>query len=147
MDCRDDLHSHLNTQSILTAMGQDPALAAEAGAYVRALQWAALPFYCYIVVRSFLAALERPGWALVIAVLAVMFNALANWCLIFGHFGFPKLGIVGSGIATTLSSALMFIGLVIVVLRDRQFRRYRLFGRFWRADWARYRELLRDPQL
>lgn len=30
-----------NTQSILTAMGQDPALAAEAGAYVRALQWAA----------------------------------------------------------------------------------------------------------
>ncbi|MDA4832732.1 MATE family efflux transporter, partial [Enterobacter hormaechei] len=61
----------------------------------------------------------------------------------FGHFGFPKLGIVGSGIATTLSSALMFIGLVIVVLRDRQFRRYRLFGRFWRADWARYRELLR----
>ncbi|PRD53277.1 MATE family efflux transporter [Phyllobacterium myrsinacearum] len=132
-----------NTQHILTAMGQDPALAAEAGAYVRALQWAALPFYCYIVVRSFLAALERPGWALVIAILAVMFNALANWCLIFGHFGFPKLGIVGSGIATTLSSALMFIGLVIVVSRDRQFRRYRLFGRFWRADWARYGELLR----
>jgi multidrug resistance protein, MATE family len=132
-----------NTKTILIAMGQDPALAAEAGNYVRALQWAVLPFYCYIVVRSFIAALERPGWALVIALFAVAFNALANWLLIFGHFGFPRLGIVGSGIATSLSSALMFAGFVIVISFDKQFRRYRLFGRFWRADWPRYRELLR----
>jgi len=132
-----------NTKAILIAMGQDHALAAEAGNYVRALQWAVLPFYCYIVVRSFIAALERPGWALVIALFAVAFNALANWLLIFGHFGFPKLGIVGSGIATSLSSALMFGGFVVVISLDKQFRRYRLFGRFWRADWPRYRELFR----
>ena len=132
-----------NTTPILLAMGQDPALAADAGTYVRALQWAILPFYFYIVLRSFMAALERPGWALVIGLLAVGFNALANWCLIFGHFGFPRLGIVGSGIATSLSSVLMFAGLVVVISLDPKFRRYRLFGRFWRADWPRYFELMR----
>ena len=132
-----------NTTPIFLAMGQDPALAADAGTYVRALQWAILPFYFYIVLRSFMAALERPGWALVIGLLAVGFNALANWCLIFGHFGFPRLGIVGSGIATTLSSVLMFAGLVVVISLDPKFRRYRLFGRFWRADWPRYFELMR----
>jgi MATE family multidrug resistance protein len=132
-----------NTKTILIAMGQDAGLAAEAGNYVRALQWAVLPFYFYIVLRSFIAALERPGWALVIALLSVGLNALANWLLIFGHFGFPKLGIVGSGIATTLSSIVMFAGLAVVICLDKKFRRYRLFGRFWRADWPRYGELLR----
>lgn len=132
-----------NTASILRAMGQDAGLAVEAGHYMRALQWAVLPFFGYIVLRSFIAALERPGWALVIAVLSVAFNALANWALIFGHFGFPKLGIVGSGIATTLSSVMMFAGLVFVICTDKTLRRYRLFGRFWRADWPRFVELLR----
>jgi MATE family multidrug resistance protein len=37
----------------------------------------------------------------------------------------------------------MFIGLAAVVMLDRRFRRYRLFGRFWRADWERFREIWR----
>ena len=32
----------------------------------------------------------------------------------------------------------MFVGLAAVVMLERQFRRYRLFGRFWRADWPRF---------
>ena len=90
-----------NTEAILAAMGQDPELAQEAGIYVHWLQWAVLPFYGYIVLRSFMAALERPRWALVIVVIAVAFNAFANWCLIFGNLGFPRMGIAGSGLATT----------------------------------------------
>ncbi|MEP7452472.1 MATE family efflux transporter [Phyllobacterium sp. SB3] len=132
-----------NATPILLAMGQDVGLSAEAGTYVRALQWAILPFYFYIVLRSFMAALERPGWALVIAFMAVGFNALANYALIFGHFGFPPMGIVGSGIATALSSVLMFSGMVLIISLDRRFRRYHLFGRFWRADWPRYGQLMR----
>ena len=110
---------------------------------MRWLQWAVLPFYGYIVLRSFMAALERPRWALVIVVIAVTFNAFANWCLIFGNLGFPRMGIAGSGLATTLSSILMFVGLAIVVSVERGFRRYHLFGRFWRADWPRFRGLMR----
>ena len=132
-----------HVEAILVAMGQDPALAKEAGVYVHWLQWAVLPFYGYIVLRSFVSALERPRWALVIVVIAVLFNAFANWCLIFGNLGFPKMGISGSGLATTLSSILMFGGLAVVVSVERQFRRYRLFGRFWRADWPRFKGLLK----
>ena len=35
----------------------------------------------------------------------------------------------------------MFVLLAAVILTDRKFRRYHLFGRFWRADWPRFREL------
>ncbi|WP_274426857.1 MATE family efflux transporter [Chelativorans sp. YIM 93263] len=130
-------------EAILLAMGQDPALSAAANEYMRTLQWAALPFFGYIVLRSFTSALERPGWAMVITVFCVAFNVLANWCLMFGNLGFPAYGIAGSGMATTLSSIFLFFGLVIVVSLDRQFRRYQLFGRFWRPDWPRYVGLLK----
>lgn len=132
-----------NTEPILLAMGQQPELATLAGTYVRALQWGLLPFYAYIVLRSFISALERPRWALVVAFVAVVFNAFGNWVLVFGNLGFPAFGIAGSGAATALANALMFAGLALVVITDRGFRRYRLFGRFWRSDWPRFRSLLR----
>lgn len=132
-----------HSEAILLAMGQDPSLSAEAARYVRMLQWGLLPFLGYIVLRSFISALERPNWALAIAFMAVVFNAVANWALIFGHLGMPALGIAGSGLATTLSNTLMFAGMSAVVTIDRRFRRYYLFGRFWRADWPRFRALWR----
>ena len=61
--------------------GTDPArhrpgagLATAAGGYIRALQWSLLPFLLYLVLRSFLAALERPGWPLLISLLALPVN-------------------------------------------------------------------------
>lgn len=132
-----------NGETILLAMGQEPALAAEAGIYLRALQWGLLPFYFYIVLRSFITTLERPGWATVVAFIAVGVNLLGNWALVFGHLGAPALGIVGSGIATSFSSLMMFVGMVLVVSLDRRFKRYRLFGRFWRSDWSRFWQLMR----
>jgi MATE family multidrug resistance protein len=132
-----------NSETILVAMGQDPALSAMAGAYVHSLMWGLLPFYGYVVLRSFISALERPGWALAVAFAAVAFNAFANWVLVFGHLGMPALGIRGSGLATTLSNLIMFAGLAAVVVTEPRFRRYHLFGRFWRSDWPRFRTLVR----
>jgi MATE family multidrug resistance protein len=130
-------------EAILLAMGQEPALAAAAGGYIRSLMWSLLPFLFYLVLRSFLAALERPGWALVVGLLAIPLNLAIAWVLMFGQFGFPRLGLAGAGVATTLSSTFMFLGLALVVVLDRRLRRYHLFGRFWRADWARFRALWR----
>src|SRR5918993_3098028 len=100
-----------NGEWILLAMGQEPLLAQQAGDYMRALQWSLLPFLLYLVLRSFLAALERPAWGLVISLLALPVNVGAAWCLMRGEFGLPRLGLVGAGVATTLSSAVMCLGL------------------------------------
>jgi MATE family multidrug resistance protein len=131
------------TEPILRLLGQDPQLSARAAEYMHTFQWALLPFLAYLVLRSFLAAMERPLWALWAGAIGFVANALAAWCLIFGKLGFPRLELVGAGIATTFSSAVMFGVLALVVLYDRRFRRYRLFGRFWRADWPRFRQLWR----
>ncbi|MET3662128.1 MATE family efflux transporter [Aquamicrobium ahrensii] len=131
-----------NGERILLAMGQEPALARDAGHYLRTLQWGLLPFFLYVVLRSFIATLERPGWATVAAFIGVTVNLVGNLVLVFGHLGFPRMGIVGSGLATSIANFSMFLGMVLVVTLDRRFRRYRLFGRFWRADWQRLRQLL-----
>jgi multidrug resistance protein, MATE family len=130
-----------NSERIMLGIGQQPPLAALAGDYVFMLQWGILPFYIYIVLRSFISALERPGWALVVGIAAIVFNAMANYALIFGNFGFPVMGVEGAGLATTLSSIFMCLGLILTVMLDRKFRRYRLFGRFWRPDWQRFRQV------
>jgi MATE family multidrug resistance protein len=132
-----------NGERILLAMGQEPLLAQQAGDYMRALQWSLLPFLLYLVLRSFLAALERPGWPLVIGLLAVPVNFAAAYALMLGKFGLPALGLVGAGLGTVISSTFMFVGLAVVIGFDRQLRRYHIFGRFWRADWPRYRTLWR----
>jgi multidrug resistance protein, MATE family len=131
------------SESLLVAMGQDAALSAAAATYVHALQWALLPSWCYLVLRCFVSAMERPAWALLIGAAAVLVNAVANWCLMLGHCGCRPLGIAGSGFATLLSSLVMFAALGLVVCVVEPFRRYQVFAEFWRPDGPLLRALWR----
>jgi len=124
-------------EAILLAIRQPPELAAQAGIYLRALLWALPPFLGFLVLRSFVAALQRPRSALWVALAGILFNAVADWALVFGHLGFPAMGLVGAGIASATASAFLLLGMIVVVARDRHFRRYRLFGRAWQPDWQR----------
>ena len=126
------------SEAILLFLGQDPQLSADAASFIRAMQWGLLPFLFFLILRSFISALERPIWSLLVGGGAVIFNALVNYALIFGKAGLPALGLVGAGIGSALSNLLMFLGMAAVVTLHPRFRRYRLFGRFWRADWERF---------
>ncbi len=132
-----------HTEAILASMGQAPHLAEAAGIYVRALQWGFLPILWFTVLRCFLGARERPQAALYVTGFGILLNGALNWGLIFGHFGLPAWGLFGAGIASALAQFGMFGLLVGFILWDARFRRHHLFGRFWRADWPRLRELWR----
>jgi MATE family multidrug resistance protein len=127
----------------LALLGQDPAIVAVAADYVDALAWGLLPALWFMVLRQFTGALQRPRAALVAQLVALAVNVLGNWALIFGNLGMPALGVVGSGVATTIANWVSFLGLLGFVLVDRRMRRYSLLGRFWRADWPRLLELFR----
>lgn len=128
---------------LLRLLGQEPEIAALGQVYVRALMWEMLPIGLYLVLRGFLAALERPLPALAVAIGAVLLNGLVAWALIFGHFGLPALGVAGAGWASTFSGCVLFAGLLGVIARDPRMRRYRLAGRFWRPDLLRLVAVIR----
>ncbi|MFV0296210.1 MAG: MATE family efflux transporter [Hyphomicrobiaceae bacterium] len=130
-------------EAILRTLGQSPDLSREAGTYVRAVCWALLPFWGYLVLRSFISTLERPFWSLILAIAGIGINAVGNWCLMLGQCGLAPMGIAGSGIATVLASTAMFAGLAAAIGLDPAYRRYRLFSGAWTPDPTRLRELLR----
>ena len=132
-----------NGEAIFLLLGQDPELSRRGAVFLRILMWGLLPFFGFVALRSFIAALERPAWTLIVGVSAVPFNAGLGWALIHGRYGLPELGVNGPALATALTMAFLFVGLVLVLVGERRFRRYRLFGHFWRPDWPRYRDVWR----
>jgi MATE family multidrug resistance protein len=132
-----------HTETILLAIGQDPANAAGAAGYARAMLWGFLPAAGFMLLRFFVAALERPRPALVVMVLAVLLNGVLAWALIFGRFGLPGLGVVGAGIATSIANIFSFVALLGFILADRRLRHFHILGRLWRPDWRRFVEVFR----
>src|SRR5919106_6365798 len=128
---------------ILALLRQDPALIVAAESYVHAAMWGFVPALWFVVLRNFIASLERPRAAMVIMLIGVTFNAIAAYGLIFGRLGLPALGLWGAGIAAALTNVFLFMALLSFILIDRRFRRYYILGRFWRADWSRLREIFR----
>ena len=102
----------LLTGPVLVGLGQDARLAALAHDYVL-VQIPSLPlFLAFNAVRQWLQGrgIVWPGlWVILIS---NAFNVWANWALIFGHHGLPALGVVGAGVATSLTQAIMLLSLV-----------------------------------
>ena len=132
-----------HAEKVILAFGQEPELARLGGWFLRGYMWVIPSWMLFQVMRNFVSAMERPGWVLVISTAGIPLNALVSWSLIFGHFGLPELGLIGGGIGSSIVWTAMALALAIVIVTDRQFRRFHLFGRFWRPDWSRFRQLFR----
>jgi MATE family multidrug resistance protein len=133
----------LSARPILLAAGEDPELARLAGQFTSILVFG-LPFSLgYLVLRNFATALGRPGGALWVMVAAIGINALVGWTLIFGHFGAPRLGIVGSAISTAGSAAFSFFAMLALIHLDPHLRAYRMLRRFARPVGVKLAEVFR----
>lgn len=130
-------------ERILLAFGQDPEVSRQAGGFLRILLWVMLPNVFAGIMRTVAAALGRQGWAMAVTSLALALNLLGNWLLVFGNGGFPALGLAGSAIASCVTATAMMLAWTAILLFDPKLRRYRLFGRWWRSDWPRLREIAR----
>ena len=121
------------SESLFLCLGQEPTVAADAQQYLRIAGFGMFPWLVAMVIKSYLAALERTQVVFWIAVLATVCNGLINYALIFGNWGAPEMGIQGAAIASVFTQLVGMLGVVvyaILVLPQHQ-----LFVRFWRADW------------
>jgi MATE family multidrug resistance protein len=128
-------------RDIMLATGQDPRVAERADAFLAVIRWAIVPLIAGNVLRTFVATLGRPGLATIITALAIAVNVLGNWAFIFGHLGLPAMGLEGSALATVVTSLATLAAYVVAIRADRRLRRYPIFGRWWRPEWRRLREI------
>jgi MATE family multidrug resistance protein len=127
----------------MRGFGISDELASQGETFLRAYMWCTAPWLLFQLLRNFVSALERPRVVLWLSLFGIGLNALLSWSLIFGHFGLPALGLVGGGLGSTLTWLIICGGLVAVALRDRQFRRFHLFGHWWRFDAQRTLAMVR----
>lgn len=132
-----------NGEALLLLSGQDAEVSRQAGEFLAILLWATIPNIMAGVLRNFVSALGRPVFATAITGLAILVNALGNYVLVFGNWGAPALGLDGSAISSVITACAMLGAYVLAIRMDRRLRRYALFGRWWRPEWTRLRDLLR----
>lgn len=132
-----------NTDILLSTIGVHPAIVEGGLPYARMMALTFIPMTYMQVWRHFLAAHGRTRVMLVVMALALPANALLNYALMFGAWGFPAMGLAGAGASSLGVTAMILAGLTVFVLRDHKLRRYYLFLRVWRLDWKRFRDILR----
>jgi multidrug resistance protein, MATE family len=91
----------------IRAYGVDPAVMVQAREFMIALVWSSLPLLVYFVLRHYLQAMNHVHIVMFTLVSANLVNWLFNWLLIYGHAGFPAMGVRGSGWATVIARAYM----------------------------------------
>ncbi|HEX8059272.1 MAG TPA: MATE family efflux transporter [Novosphingobium sp.] len=130
-------------EAFMLLTGQDAAISETAGWFLALLSLALIPMLITNVLRMFVSAMGRPVFATVVTALAIAINALGNWALIYGHFGMPALGLAGSAVSTLLTAIVTMLAYAAAIRWDRNLRRFHVFGRWWRPEWARFREIVR----
>jgi len=105
--------------------------------------WSTAPWLVFQLLRNFVSTLERPRIVLWLSLSGIVLNALLSWSLIWGHFGLPAFGLAGGGVGSTLTWLVMCGALVAVATREGRFRRFHLFGRWWRFDSERTMAMVR----
>ncbi len=128
---------------LLLALGQAPEVAQYAQDYLRISGWGVGLILAGMVLSSYLAAMERTQILLWITVAGIPVNIALNWALIFGHWGFPEMGVRGAALASVTVQAVQLAGMLAYALWLPQARRFALMQRFWRPDWGALWHVLR----
>lgn len=114
--------------TFLGSMGLEPAVYDVALWYLAGLGLGVFPFFLITPLRSMVDTFGYTKLSMKIYMLALPINAFLNYILIFGKFGFPRLGGVGAGVATGVTYWLLFFMFAFFVVRYQPFNEYKVLG-------------------
>ncbi|NLY70571.1 MAG: MATE family efflux transporter [Clostridiales bacterium] len=87
--------------------------------YVRIVSLALLTVSITVPCTAALRATQQTAKPLFISMVSFSVNTILNFILIFGHFGFPKMGVVGAATATLIARIIkLILILYIIFVRD-----------------------------
>lgn len=128
---------------LLLALGQTEELSGLAQQYLRIAGFGLFPALLVMVLKSYLASMERTQVVLWVTVAAIGVNAGLNWVLIFGNWGAPEMGLRGAALASVLTQVATLAAMVLFAARAEGLREHALFQRIWRPDVGALREVFR----
>ena len=130
-----------NMEAVLLFFQQPETTAASSSAYLRAISWGLLPSLCAFSLRGLLEGKGDTGPIMVVMVGGVLLNIFANDTLMFGRYGFPEMGLVGTGFASSIVLTFHFV--LLATYCSWKYPELRLLSRHAFVDSTMIRELLR----
>ena len=127
---------------IFTGHGVDPTVAGLTRSYVSILNWGTFPLLVYGGFRRYLQGVGRVRPVAFALTTANLINLVGNWVLIYGHFGFPAMGVRGSALSTCAARVYMAAVLIYAAWAHESKRGHALFAHWPTPDWQRIRALL-----
>ncbi len=127
---------------IFSAMDHDPIQVELERTYYQILMLGIVVTLAKICVSSYFAGIGRTRVVMVCDVCGLILNVPLAYVMVFGHLGFPALGIVGAGISTLIATAFAFLLFLFFFFRKahrEEFSVAKAFG----ADWGIFRRFFR----
>lgn len=124
-------------------LGTNPSVSQQTAAYLRMLNWGTLPLLLYAAFRRYLQGVKRVGPVTFALISANLINWAGNWALIYGHLGFPAMGVRGSALSTCLSRVYMAGVLIFAAWKNEAERGHPLFAHWPGIVFSRIRGLMK----
>lgn len=102
-------------KTIVHYFTNEPLIIEQGLLYLRIAAFTFLPMALTLSISSALRAIGETKIPLYVSVVAVLTNTVLNYFLIFGNFGFPRLGVQGAALATLIARCLE-AGILLFIL-------------------------------
>ena len=132
-----------NAQPLLEWMKVDPVIIPLAGKYLYAISWGAPLLAIFFVMRSYCEGLGHTRPVFIASSITLAVNIVANYVLIYGKWGFPRLGGVGCGWASTIALFITVIFMYYYIHKDKQLACFSLFAKLHLPNFAELTKLVR----
>ncbi|MBE9914352.1 MATE family efflux transporter [Paenibacillus donghaensis] len=129
--------------TILDGMKLDAEVRHIAFRFLSFLAIGIIPMFGYTVLRSFIDALGQTRISMTVTLISLPINIFLNYLLIFGNWGFPRLGGAGAGIASAITYWCVFIIAAIFVIRLKPFASFGILRSFYGISLKVWKELLK----
>ncbi len=102
------------TPQLLGVFTNDQTVIAEGVKYMKIACWSFIPLSISFIFGFLLRSTETVILPLILTIISVATNTALNFLLIFGNWGFPKMGIRGAALATLISGVIQLVLVVSV---------------------------------
>ena len=131
-----------NSAPFFLAVGVDPEIVPTSARYLSAIAWGLPAMFGYLSLRYMSEGMGHTRPLMYFAFLGLVVNAAGNYVLMYGKLGFPALGAVGCGVATSITTFIVFLTCLVYVRRSSRYKVVELKPLIQSPRWPAIREIL-----
>ena len=132
-----------NMVEVMKLFGIKPEIIPITQGYLDAFSYGVPAAFAYFALRFFNEGLAITKPSMYFATIGLLINIPGNYVFMYGRFGFPEMGAVGVGWATTLVHWIMLVGMALFTFRKSCDREFKIHNNISFPKWSLSKGILR----